>query len=64
MDAIDASIIILTKNGGSNFKFLPECIFLQEFDGKYKVLAIDSVYTNYTLNNAQEFDVKITQIQR
>jgi len=63
MEAIDVSIIILTKNAGGNFKLLLEGIFSQKFDGRYEVLVIDSGSTDNTLSTAKEFPVKITQIK-
>lgn len=63
MEAIDVSIIILTKNAGGNFKLLLEGIFSQKFDSQYEVLVIDSGSTDETLSIAREFPVKITQIK-
>jgi len=63
METIDVSIIILTKNAGSNFKPLLERLFSQEFNGEYEVLVIDSGSTNDTLNTAKQFPVRITQIK-
>jgi rhamnosyltransferase len=60
---MNASIIILTKNAGENFKELLERIFSQEFNGTYEVLVIDSGSTDNTLNTAKEFPVKATQIK-
>jgi rhamnosyltransferase len=60
---MEASIIILTKDAGENFKPLLERIFSQRFDGEYEVLVIDSGSTDDTLNTAREFPVKITQIK-
>ena len=57
------SIIILTKNAGSNFRPLLENIFSQRYDGKYEVLVIDSGSTDDTLRTAKEFPVKIIQIK-
>jgi len=56
---MEASIIILTKDAGENFKPLLERIFSQRFDGEYEVLVIDSGSTDDTLNTAREFPVKI-----
>jgi len=63
MEAIDVSIIILTKNAGGNFKLLLEGIFSQKFDSQYEVLVIDSGSTDETLSIAKKFPVKITQIK-
>jgi len=63
METIDVSIIILTKNAGSNFKPLLERLFSQEFNGEYEVLVIDSGSTDDTLNTAKQFPVRITQIK-
>ena len=57
------SIIILTKNAGSNFKPLLERIFSQKFNGRYEVLVVDSGSTDDTLSTAKEFPVKLTQIK-
>lgn len=63
MNAMDASIIVLTKNAGRNFVTLLERIFSQEFDGSYEVLAIDSGSIDNTLAVAHGFPVKITRIK-
>ena len=60
---MDASIIILTKNAGENFKQLLEHIFSQKFDDQYQVLVIDSGSTDDTVNTAKEFPVQITKIK-
>ena len=64
MDSLPAvSIIILTKNAGSNFRLLLKRIFSQEFNGRYEVLVIDSGSTDDTLRTAEEFPVQITRIK-
>lgn len=59
---MDASIIIVTKNTGGNFKPLLQRIFSQEFSGGYEVLVIDSGSVDDTIDTAQQFPVKLTQI--
>jgi rhamnosyltransferase len=60
---MDASIIILTKNAGGNFKTLLQRIFSQEFSGRYEVVIIESGSSDNTLSIADEFPVRITRIK-
>jgi rhamnosyltransferase len=60
---VDASIIVLTKDAGGNLKPLLDRIFWQQFNGQYEVLVIDSGSVYGTLEIAQRFPVKITQIK-
>jgi rhamnosyltransferase len=62
MTGLDASIIILTKNGGANFPRLLECIYNQQFDGSYEVIVIDSGSTDATLEVTRKYPVKLHQI--
>jgi rhamnosyltransferase len=63
IQAMDASIIILTKNAGQNFASLLQHIGAQKFDGLYEVIVIDSGSTDDTIRTAKEFPIKITQIE-
>lgn len=60
---MDASIIILTKNAGENFRQLLVRVFSQQFDGRFEVLMVDSGSTDNTLKIAREFPVIITEIR-
>lgn len=62
-DIVDASIIILTKNAGANFKPLLERILSQKFGGTFEVLVIDSGSTDGSLEIAKQFPVRMTQIE-
>jgi rhamnosyltransferase len=62
MTGLVASIIILTKNGGTNFPQLLERIYSQQFDGKYEVIVIDSGSTDGTLEAARKYPVVLQQI--
>jgi rhamnosyltransferase len=63
MNSIDASVIILTKNAGANFRPLLERIFSQRFSGGFEVLVVDSGSTDDTLTIAAGFPVKVTRIE-
>jgi len=60
---VDASIVILTKNAGANFKPLLERILSQEFEGTYEVLVIDSGSTDGSLEIATQFSVRRIEIE-
>jgi len=60
--APEASIIILTKNGGGNFPRLLENIYSQKYDGTFEVIMIDSGSTDGTLQAAAGHPVRLLQI--
>jgi len=60
---MDASIILLTKNGGEGFATLLQRLFSQNFDGNYEIIVIDSGSTDGTPEIAQSFPVKIVLIK-
>lgn len=62
MTGLNASIIILTKNGGANFYLLLDRIYSQQFDGSYEVIIVDSGSTDSTLEVAHRYPVKFHQI--
>ncbi|MCX6006174.1 MAG: glycosyltransferase [Chloroflexi bacterium] len=62
MTGLNASIIILTKNGGANFPRLLERIYNQQFDGAYEVIVIDSGSTDGTLEVARKYPARLHQI--
>ncbi len=63
MTQLDASIIILTKNGGAGFPLLLERILSQRYNGNFEVIAIDSGSTDGTLEAAGKFPVNLIQIK-
>ncbi|MHB8084682.1 MAG: glycosyltransferase family 2 protein [Dehalococcoidia bacterium] len=60
---MDASIIILTKNGGANFPRLLDRIYSQKYSGSYEVIAIDSGSTDGTLEAAGKYPLKLVEIK-
>lgn len=62
MNGLDASIIILTKNGGDNFPRLLKRIYSQQFEGSYEVIVIDSGSTDGTLEAAVKYPAILKQI--
>jgi len=60
---VKASIIILTKNAGENFKKLLDKIYVQKSGYDFEVIIIDSGSTDDTLVVASEFPARIIQIQ-
>jgi len=62
LTAPDASIIILTKNGGGNFPRLLESIYSQKYAGTFEVIMIDSGSTDGTLQAAAGYPVRLLQI--
>ncbi|MHB8086589.1 MAG: glycosyltransferase, partial [Dehalococcoidia bacterium] len=63
MTQVDASIIILTKNGGDNFTRLLKRIYSQQYSGGYEVMVIDSGSTDGTLESARKCSLKLVQIE-
>lgn len=59
----NTSIIILTKNAGSDFQDTLEAIYAQKFLGKFEVVVVDSGSTDNTLEIAQNYATKVHQIK-
>lgn len=59
----DASIIILTKNAGSDFQDTLEAIYAQKYRGKFEVIIVDSGSTDNTLQIAQNYPAKVHNIK-
>jgi len=59
---MDASIIILTKNGGEGFRRLLERIYRQRYDGTFEVIVIDSGSTDGTSEAAGGYPVRFQSI--
>lgn len=59
---MEASIIILTRNGGDNFPRLLERIYSQRFEGGFEVIVIDSGSTDDTLNAARRYPMRLHEI--
>ncbi len=59
---MDASIVILVKNGGANFPALLERIYSQQFNGSFEVIVIDSGSTDGSLEAARRHPVILKQI--
>ena len=55
---IEASIIILTKNAGSNFEQLMEKIFSLDFDKEFEVIIIDSGSTDEVYGSVENGSFK------
>ena len=62
MSGMDASIVIVVKNGGDNFPRLLERIYSQQFNGSYEVIVIDSGSTDGTLDAARRYPVILREI--
>jgi rhamnosyltransferase len=60
---MDASIVILTKNGGENFKKLIPALLGQEFDGEFEILVIDSGSTDGTVEYARGCGIRAVEIK-
>jgi len=63
MTTMDSSIIILTKNGGTDFSRLLERIYSQQYDGSFEVIVIDSGSTDDTLEAAKKYPVRMVEIK-
>jgi rhamnosyltransferase len=59
---VDASILLLTKNAGSDLKQLLPAVFSQNFPGTFDVIAVDSGSTDGTLELLSRFPVLVKQI--
>jgi rhamnosyltransferase len=59
---IDISILILTKNGGQEFKSCMEAVYGQSEAGQSEVIIVDSGSTDGTLEVARSFPVRLQQI--
>jgi rhamnosyltransferase len=59
---MDASIVILTRNGGENFPRLLARLQEQEFAGDYEILVIDSGSTDGTIAAARRHGVRTVEI--
>jgi rhamnosyltransferase len=59
---MDASIIVLTKNGGDNFPKLLERFFSQEYAAGFEVIVIDSGSTDGTLEIAKKYPLRLVTI--
>ena len=62
MGTPEASIIILTRNAGYNFKNTLDKIFSQKYKN-FEVIIIDSASTDNTLDIAKQYSVKIKKIK-
>jgi len=60
--APEASLIILTRNGGEHFPGLLESIYSQKYGGDFEVIMIDSGSTDGTLQAAAGYPVRLLQI--
>jgi rhamnosyltransferase len=60
---MDASIIVLTKNGGDNFPRLLESLFSQEYAAGFEVIVIDSGSTDGTLEIANKYPLRLVKIE-
>jgi len=62
MTAPEASIIILTKNGGDIFPRLLDRIYSQQYSGSFEVIVIDSGSTDGTLEAARKYPIRLKEI--
>jgi rhamnosyltransferase len=58
----DVSILILTKNGGDEFRLCLEAVFSQSEIAQSEVIAVDSGSTDGTLEMLRKFPVRVHQI--
>lgn len=58
----DASIVVLTKNAGSDLVQLLSAVYRQSHTSTFEVIAIDSGSTDGTLRVLKDFPVRVTQI--
>jgi glycosyltransferase involved in cell wall biosynthesis len=58
----DASIIILTKNAGSDFQDTLEPIFVQRYLGEFGAITVDSGSAGNTLETVRNYPTKVHQM--
>lgn len=58
----EATVVLLTKNGGSSLRGCLERVFSQETDAAYEVLAIDSGSTDGTLDLLGRYPLRLERI--
>jgi rhamnosyltransferase len=61
--SMEASIVILTKNGGDNFPRLLARLQEQDFAGEHEIIVIDSGSTDGTLAAARRYGVRTVEIK-
>lgn len=60
---IDASIILLIKNGGERLRQLMDNLQSQKFNGNFEIIAIDSGSEDESLQILEDYDVQLIQIK-
>ena len=59
----DTSVIILTKNAGSDFQDTLQAIYAQKYPGEFEVIIVDSGSTDNTLDIARNYPTKVHHIK-
>src|SRR5947209_12899649 len=59
---VDVSILLLTKNGGSDLEQLLPAVFSQKLCGTFDVIAVDSGSTDGSLDLLSRFPIVVKQI--